>query len=207
RPPGRSARVLSPPYKYSASQPNPGDSSSERMLRGRRHQAAKVLRVNVELNSGQKIFDDLRAGRGRQKIYWTSLVQADRRPLQPLLGLLSASEHSRCHCQDFGKFPGSAGLLPAQPVYSATFLSALCRADAHSNGLLRRLHALAGEHGRDRKQPLAVRAHALVVVDELERAFAQLEDRDIRGRADVKGAAVVERREQTRGVDRGAGDD
>jgi hypothetical protein len=47
------------------------------------------------------------------------------------------------------------------------------------------LQALPGQHGRDREQALPVRAHALVVVDELERAFAQLPDRDVRRRADA----------------------
>ena len=51
---------------------------------------------------------------------------------------------------------------------------------------------LAGEHGTGREQPLAARARALVVVEELERAFAQLEQRDIGGRADIERAPVIE---------------
>jgi hypothetical protein len=47
------------------------------------------------------------------------------------------------------------------------------------------VRALPRQHGRDREQPLAMGAHALVVVDELERTLAQLEDRGVRRRADA----------------------
>jgi hypothetical protein len=47
------------------------------------------------------------------------------------------------------------------------------------------LHAFAGEHRRHREQPLAAGARSFVVVEEFERTFAQLEDRDVRRRAAI----------------------
>src|SRR5262249_49716257 len=107
---------------------------------GRQRQAAEAeaLRVNAELNPRQKIFDDLCASRCRQEVYRTPLLEADRRPLQPLFGLLLASQHSRRFCQDFSKLPGSTALLRAQRLFSTTLLAALDRADAHPNRLLKR---------------------------------------------------------------------
>src|SRR5262249_28524845 len=50
----------------------------------------------------------------------------------------------------------------------------------YGNVASRRLHALAGEHRRHRKQALFAGARALVVVENFERALAQFEDRHVR---------------------------
>src|SRR5712692_1888535 len=76
-----------------------------------------------------------------------------------------------------------------------------------SKNTLTARHVLAREHGAGREQPLAAGAGAFVVVEELERAVPQLEDRDVGRRTHVERAAVVERREQARGIDRRTGDD
>jgi hypothetical protein len=54
------------------------------------------------------------------------------------------------------------------------------------------LNALAGEHGLGREQPLAAGARALEIVEELERAVAQFQDRHVGRRADIEGAAIIE---------------
>src|SRR3954463_15612170 len=70
-------------------------------------------------------------------------------------------------------------------------------------GCLRpRWRLLAANDGRDREQALLTLASALVVVEELVFALAQLQDRDVGRGADIERAAVVERREDARGIDR-----
>src|SRR5262245_62602789 len=61
---------------------------------------------------------------------------------------------------------------------------------------------LAADHGGNREQALLALAGALVVVEEFEFTLAQLKDRHVGGCADVERAAVVERRENARGIDR-----
>src|SRR6516165_1145268 len=69
------------------------------------------------------------------------------------------------------------------------------------------LHGLACEHGCGREQPLTARSRPLVVVEKLERAFSQLQNRDIGRRADIECPAVIERVEDARRVDRRTRDD
>jgi len=58
--------------------------------------------------------------------------------------------------------------------------------------ILRARYVLAREHGFGRDQPLTARARALVIVEEFERTFAQLQKRDVGRRAHIERAAVVE---------------
>src|SRR5881396_1159693 len=51
---------------------------------------------------------------------------------------------------------------------------------------------LAGEHGSAREESLVAGPFVAVVVEKLEIPFAQLEERDIGGRADVQRTAVAE---------------
>jgi hypothetical protein len=69
------------------------------------------------------------------------------------------------------------------------------------------LHALAVEHRFGRKQPLAAGSRSLVVIEELERALAQLHDGYISRRAHIESAAVIEGGEASRRVDGCAGND
>src|SRR4030095_14720204 len=52
-------------------------------------------------------------------------------------------------------------------------------------------NAFAGKNGRDREEALPSHASVLIIVHELERAFLQLQHREIRGCAHVKCAAAV----------------
>src|SRR2546430_7619009 len=65
---------------------------------------------------------------------------------------------------------------------------------------------LAAEHGRTREEPLVARDFVLVVVEESEISFSQLEQRHVGGRAHVERAAVVEQREEARSIDGGSRD-
>src|ERR1700680_13494 len=66
---------------------------------------------------------------------------------------------------------------------------------------------LSRKYGAGRKQPLTAATGALVIVEEIERAIAQFHQRNIGWRTHIERAAVVEAREQARGVHGRAGDD
>src|SRR5262249_8140379 len=69
------------------------------------------------------------------------------------------------------------------------------------------LRLLARQDGACRKQALGARARPLVVVEEFEAAFPQLQDCHVGRRTRVERAAVIERREHARGIDGRARDD
>src|SRR5262245_42834419 len=63
-------------------------------------------------------------------------------------------------------------------------------------------YTLASENGLKRKQALATGDRSLEVILEFEVAFAKFEDRDVSRRANLERPALLEHREDPRGIDR-----
>ena len=107
----------------------------------------------------------------------------------------------------------TTGIPPADAGYPVKILSRQSRqrgargqiAGLRQSCRSRPRDALSCKHRPRRKQPLLAGADAFVVIEEIERSLAQVHDRDVGRGADIERAAVVEGREQMRGVDGGAG--
>ena len=76
----------------------------------------------------------------------------------------------------------------------------------HTQGLSA-LYLFARQHGPSREQPLMARARALVVIQEFERAFSQLQHCHVGRRTHIEGSPIIERREHARSIDGRACDD
>src|SRR5882757_5467477 len=102
---------------------------------------------------------------------------------------------------------GAGRYVPKWACNSASFRSSGQRPQAVTTEQLSTLHVLSRKHGSGRKQPLMAGADAFGVVEELERAFAQLHDRYVGRGAHIERAAVIERREHARRVHGGTCND